>query len=94
MKLIITSAVFLSLATPALAEESDMSEGMELLSKGAELFLKGLMAEMEPAIDDLQDAIGNLNAYHPPEVLPNGDIVIRRKVPLVPEVDPEAEVDL
>jgi hypothetical protein len=29
----------------------------------------------------LQDALGNLNAYHAPEILPNGDIIIRRKTP-------------
>ena len=39
------------------------------------------MAEMEPALEDLQGFVDNLNAYHPPEILPNGDILIRRKTP-------------
>lgn len=90
----------LGTATPVLAQdtspvpEKDMQEGMDLMSEGMELLLRGLMGEMEPAMRELREAIDDLNAYHPPEVLPNGDIIIRRKVPL--EVDPpeDGEIDL
>jgi hypothetical protein len=84
MRHAIALTLCLGLALPAVAQEA-----------GTE----GVMAEMEPALRDLQGALQNLDAYHPPEVLPNGDILIRRKVPLevapgVPEVAGEGEVDL
>ena len=91
-------------AAPAAAEEageggtSDMDQGFSLLEEGTRLLLRGLLSEMEPALRELQGALENLDAYHPPEVLPNGDILIRRKEPL--EAAPEApegeggEVDL
>lgn len=91
-------------AAPLSAQEdrnggaTDMEEGFSLLEEGTKLLLRGLMSEMEPAIRDLQDALRNLDAYHPPEVLPNGDIIIRRKEPLRPEGDdrtgPDGEVEL
>jgi len=81
--------------TPVLAsdDQNDLSEGMDLLSEGTKLLLRGLMGEIEPALRELEGALQDLNAYHPPEVLPNGDIIIRRKVPkdVVPE---DGEIDL
>lgn len=66
-----------------------MREGMDLLSEGTKLLLRGLMGEIEPALRDLEGALDDLTAYHAPEVLPNGDIIIRRKVPL--DVEPPLE---
>ena len=85
--------------TPAKAQQNDeLSEGMDLLSQGMQLFFEGLMTEMEPALRGLEDALDDLNAYHPPEILPNGDIIIRRRTPLQVEPDPEpgenGEIDL
>ncbi len=57
------------------------------------MLLEGLMQEIGPALKDLEGKIDDLNAYYPPEVLPNGDIIIRRKVPLAVPA-PEGEVDL
>lgn len=79
-------ALALSLAAlPAKAEDEGLSpqmeEGMSLLSEGTRLLLQGLMEQMEPALRELQGALDNLDAYHPPEILPNGDIIIRRKTP-------------
>ena len=82
--------VLLSVATPCLAQEE---RGRDLMAEALRLFMQGFMAEMEPAIDDLELFLQDLNAYHPPEVLPNGDIIIRRKTPLELE-DEEGEVDL
>jgi hypothetical protein len=99
-------ALCLGLALPAAAQEAgseggatDMDEGFSLLEEGTRLLLRGLMAEMEPALRELQGALQNLDAYHPPEVLPNGDILIRRKEPLpgapaAPGTPDEGEVDL
>ena len=46
---------------------------------------------MAPMLEALGEAMEDVKAYDLPEVLENGDILIRRKVPLVPEggVDPE-----
>ncbi|MEL7115272.1 MAG: hypothetical protein AAGP08_06700 [Pseudomonadota bacterium] len=75
-------------ASPLSAKDSEMREGLDLLSEGTQLLLRGLMTEIEPALRDLEDVlgeldgfIGDLGAYHAPEVLPNGDILIRRKDP-------------
>jgi hypothetical protein len=90
------SAIALSLAlavSPSLAQDTgegsaaDMEEGFSLLEEGTKLLLRGLLSEMEPALRELQGALRELDAYHPPEVLPNGDIIIRRKVPLEPAPD-------
>ena len=93
------------LAAPARAEESvdgDVSEGIDLLGEGARLLFRGLTDEMEPALRrlaegmeptmrELMGLIEDFDAYHPPERLPNGDIIIRRKTPLAP---PAAEGDI
>jgi hypothetical protein len=106
MRHAIALTLCLGLAAPAAAQDAgteggatDMDEGFSLLEEGTRLLLRGLMTEMEPALRELQGALQNLDAYHPPEVLPNGDILIRRKEPLegapvAPETPGEGEVDL
>ncbi len=90
----VLAAAFL-IASPVLAEDgSEAPQGRDLMAEALRLFMQGFMAEMEPAIDDLEGFIDNLNAYHPPEVLPNGDIIIRRKTPLERELEEEGEIDL
>ncbi len=76
-------------ASPGWAQ--DESEGRDLMSEALRLFMKGLLQEVEPAIDDFSSFLDNIDAYHPPEVLPNGDIIIRRKVPVE---NPEGEIEL
>lgn len=39
------------------------------------------MADWEPALRQLMDLIGDIRSYHPPEMLPNGDIILRKKTP-------------
>lgn len=78
-------------AVPVAAQDSDVEDGFDLLSEGTRLLLRGLLEEMEPALRDLQGALRDLDAYHAPEVLPNGDIIIRRKQPI--DVLPETESD-
>ena len=86
-------AILVLSAAPAFAQEE--SEGRDLMAEALRLFMQGFMAEMEPALEDLEDFIDNLNAYHPPEVLPNGDIIIRRKTPLnVAPLEEGDEIDL
>lgn len=127
MKHVLAAAVFAVSLTPAVAEESEMGEGLSLMEEGARLLFRGLVSEMEPALEGLEglademrpalemlmtemgpalmelaaliDEVGN---YEAPEVLPNGDIIIRRKpdapvfeppVPDAPERLPE-EIEL
>lgn len=83
------------------------------------MMLEGLLQEMEPALDDLQGLMAELQpqfrsfleqmgpaltdllaqvddftAYHPPEILPNGDIILRRKTPEEIEAEPEGDGDI
>ena len=84
-------------------DDGDMQRGFDLLGEGAELLFRGLRGEAEPTLRDMVDAMRDLNwngltfrdvdDYHPPEVLPNGDIIIRRKTPLDP-VDPDGDGDI
>lgn len=53
--------------------------------------LRGLVEEMGPALADLVGQIEDWSVYHPPEILPNGDIILRRKVPKTPDEDAAEE---
>lgn len=62
--------------------------------------LESFSAQMGPALRGLLAEVEDWSVYHPPEMLDNGDIIIRRKVPTedkaVPEeqTDPEDQIDL
>ena len=100
-RVVATLAVALLLASPpaagplAASDEGDgsMREGLSLMEEGARLLFRGLLDEIEPSLRELEGLIDDLSAYHPPEILPNGDIIIRRKVPLTPPPE-EGEIDL
>jgi hypothetical protein len=81
----------LTIAAPALAEED---RGRDLMNEALRLFMRGLMAEMEPALSDLETLLKNFDTYHPPEVLPNGDIIIRRKRPVDAEDEDKGDIEL
>ena len=82
------------LASPAFAQDAPATEGRVLMAEALRLFMRGLLEEMEPAIDDFSALLDNLDAYHAPEVLPNGDIIIRRKTPLEPDNDTVDDIEL
>ena len=92
---VIATAPVASLAedAPADDEQGVLGEGLSLIDRGARMLLRGLMDEIEPALRDLGTTIDDLSAYHAPEIMPNGDIIIRRKVPLTPPPG-EDEVDI
>ncbi len=96
MKHVLLSVILAAAPVQLAAEDSDFEEGFGLLEKGAALMLQGLLAEIEPRLSELEKTLNEFNAYHPPEVLPNGDILIRRRTPLSePEKPPEdGEIDL
>lgn len=92
----ITAVIFASFLVVAplqvQAGDEDMREGLNLLEQGTRLLLEGLMSELGPALKNLEDMVIDLNAYHAPEVMPNGDIIIRRKLPV--EQSENGEIDL
>ncbi len=75
--------------------ENASDDGLSLMEQGLRLFMQGMQKEIEPAMRDLEGALRELQPallellrlvddftnYHPPEILPNGDIIIRRKRP-------------
>lgn len=81
--------------SPDAAPAPEMDQGINLMQEGAKLLLRGMMANMEPALNDMQSALteaephlrelitllGDIRLYHAPEKLENGDILIRRKTP-------------
>ncbi|MCK8465234.1 hypothetical protein MUY35_15350 [Aliiroseovarius sp. S1339] len=106
---VVTMVTVACLSSPLLAEgegetlsdNPQLSEGTELLNRGFKLLLEGLANEVEPMADkwaegwaELVKRFGDMNAYYPPETLPNGDIIIRRRTPLVPEDESPSETEL
>jgi len=69
---------------PALDEMQNLAESM---GPG----LAQMMDQMGPAFADLMERIDDLSNYEPPVMLPNGDIIIRRK-PDAPELEPPIEI--
>jgi hypothetical protein len=94
--------------TPVWAQDSEIDQGTDLLEEGAKLLLRGLLSEIEPELDDMAKAldeaapkiqelmgmIGDIRNYHAPEVLPNGDILIRKKTPAEIAAEGEGETEL
>lgn len=96
MKRLLPLALLMLAAAPLRAEApGDVGKGFNLLEEGGKLLLRGLadkiqpefeamMRDIGPAIESLGVYFDDLGAYRAPEIQPNGDIIIRRKVPLVP----------
>src|SRR6056297_1261953 len=59
---------------PAMKDLEGLAERM-----GPEL--REFVDEMGPAFAKLLEQIDDFSAYHPPEMLPNGDIILRKKTP-------------
>jgi hypothetical protein len=63
--------------------------------------MRQFLQEMGPALAEVLGKVDDLTLYHPPEMLPNGDIIMRRKQPKdtapespleSPEENPEIEL--
>lgn len=70
----------------------EMAPAMDNLRGMAEQMgpsLHSFLQEMGPAFAEMLDEVRDWSSYHPPEILPNGDIIIRRKQPVDPEPDPK-----
>lgn len=69
-------------ARPAMRDMQDLADQMGPA-------LRDFAREMGPALADILDQVDDFSAYQPPEMLPNGDIIIRRRTPRdTPEVSP------
>jgi hypothetical protein len=85
-------------APPAFAQttetpKEDGLDGFGQFSEGLRQMLDSLTDELAPLMRQLSEQIDDLSAYEAPEILPNGDIIIRRK-PKEPEPEtPQAEPD-
>jgi hypothetical protein len=81
----------------------EAEEGPSLMERGLALFFEGFRQELEPALEGMGDAltelqpaldsmmgmIDDMTNYTMPEMLENGDIIMRRK-PDAPPVEPPA----
>ncbi|MCU0800709.1 MAG: AAA+ family ATPase [Rhodobacteraceae bacterium] len=90
------------------APNTEVEEGLTLLERGAQMLFQGMMSEMEPTLQDMADAFAeaepmlrdmlammdDLTNYHPPEIMPNGDIILRRKTPAEMAPVPDGEIEL
>ncbi|MCH2095594.1 MAG: hypothetical protein MK160_10825 [Rhodobacteraceae bacterium] len=67
---------------------------MEDFAREVEPSLRSFARSMGPALQDLLAKVDDWTLYHPPELLENGDIIIRRKQPAEDLAEPKNEVDL
>ena len=98
-------AVGLALA-PARGQDMDTQTGERSgepeppISERVEGIIRDLVESMQPALEELRstfevfERVDSFEHYEKPEILPNGDIIIRRRddaPPYVPEEKPEPE---
>lgn len=98
------TALFLSVAllVPPAASAEDGAKSlfpnekdMQDLGRLAEGWLKQLTEQMQPMMQQLEALVDDLDAYEAPEIMPNGDIIIRRKQKLEEKAsDQDDAVDL
>jgi hypothetical protein len=67
-------------------------EGLQDLAEDVGPALRDFTAQMGPALRGLLQEVEDWSVYHPPEMLENGDIIIRRKTP--DDALPEDQIDI
>ncbi|WP_146590849.1 hypothetical protein [Puniceibacterium confluentis] len=72
---------------PALEDLQDLAEDLRPR-------IKDFAQEMGPALRDLMAEVDDWSLYYPPEMLPNGDIIMRRKTPEELAPQPGEEIEL
>lgn len=90
--------ISLCLSSPSVAQEPErdgFEEGLDLFSEGARRFMQEFAGELGPLLLQLEALMDEITAYQAPEILDNGDIIIRRR-PDTPETpgepaDPEGD---
>lgn len=74
----------------------EMEPALDNLKELADEFgpaLESFSTQMGPALRGLLADVEDWSVYHPPEMLDNGDIIIRRKVPTEDEMTPEVQAE-
>jgi hypothetical protein len=69
----------------------EMSPALENMRKLAEDYgpaISSFLEEMGPAFGEMLDEVKDWSAYEAPEILPNGDIILRKKQVPEPEITP------
>jgi hypothetical protein len=64
---------------------------LEDLSRELAPLMQELTARLDPYLRQLTDMLGDLSGWEAPEVLPNGDILIRRRSPQPPAPPDQSE---
>ncbi|WP_284376558.1 hypothetical protein [Amylibacter marinus] len=82
------------IATVSMAQADDrldlLFDFMEEFSEQTQPMLEEFMDDLAPKLEQFQELISDWSLYEAPEVLPNGDIIIRRKsAPLGKEPSPK-----
>ena len=83
-------------AIPAAGQETPdplfdtLKNQLEVLTDEARNSALGLFGDLAPLLESLGATLGELTNYDPPVILPNGDILIRRKLtaPALPDPPP------
>ena len=80
-------------------EMGPVMENFEGFTEAMRPALRDFAREMGPKLTELLDQVEDWNAYQAPEMLPNGDIIIRRKPdhPMMPPetpTEPAPQIDL
>ncbi|WP_293574832.1 hypothetical protein [Phaeobacter sp.] len=63
-------------------------DDLKALAEGLGPSLQSFLSEMGPALADIASEIEDWSVYERPEILPNGDIIIRRKPDTQPDTIP------
>ncbi len=76
-------------------EMSPALENMRRLSAEYGPALFSFLEEMGPALGEMLDQVKDWTAYDPPEMLPNGDIILRKKpdTETTPDSDPDRDIE-
>lgn len=83
--LLISCLAVAPIGGPSAVAQSDELDPEAPLSENIERMFRDLMDQVGPTIDELSEAlsifgeIDSLEYYRQPEIMPNGDIIIRRR---------------
>ena len=72
----------------------DELKDLEALTGSLEVSLRSFTQEMAPYLRDLLQQVEDWSEYQAPEVLSNGDIILRKKRSIQPVVPPLGDIDL
>jgi len=91
--LLVCASPLMAQNAPEPEGEQELFDGLDDLADGMRRLFEGFQSDVAPLMEDLTDRLKGLSDYHPPEVLPNGDIIIRRKraEDATPQPEPDAE---